>query len=51
MHDLPAKLGVDIQQNTEGFTYSQAAGGHTIFSITASKAIRYRQEAKRSFTT
>ena len=42
VHDLPAKLGVNIQQNTEGFTYSQAAGGHTIFSISAANAIRYK---------
>jgi lipopolysaccharide export system protein LptA len=46
IHELPAKLGVDIQQNTEGFTYSQAAGGHTIFSISAANAIRYKQGGK-----
>ena len=46
VRDLPSKLGVNIQQNTEGFTYSQAAGGHTIFSITASNAIRYKQGGK-----
>lgn len=46
IHDLPSKLGVDIQQNTEGFTYSQAAGGHTIFSISAANAIRYKQGGK-----
>ena len=45
VRDLPA-LGVNIQQNTEGFTYSQAAGGHTIFSITASNAVRYKQGGK-----
>lgn len=46
LHDLPAKLGVNIQQNTEGFTYSQSAGGHTIFSISASNAVRYKQGGK-----
>jgi lipopolysaccharide export system protein LptA len=46
IHDLPSKLGIDIQQNTEGFTYSQAAGGHTIFSISAANAIRYKQGGK-----
>lgn len=46
IHDLPIKLGVDIQQNTEGFTYSQAAGGHTIFSISAANAVRYKQGGK-----
>ena len=46
IHQLPTKLGADIQQNTEGFTYSQAAGGHTIFSISAANAIRYKQGGK-----
>jgi len=46
IHELPPKLGVDIQQNTEGFTYSQAAGGHTIYSISAANAIRYKQGGK-----
>jgi lipopolysaccharide export system protein LptA len=46
VHDLPAKLGANIQQNTQGFTYSQSAGGHTIFSISASNAVRYRQGGK-----
>ncbi|HWC18060.1 MAG TPA: LPS export ABC transporter periplasmic protein LptC [Terriglobales bacterium] len=46
VHNLPAKLGVNIQQNTEGFTYSQAAGGHTIFSISASNAVRYKAGGK-----
>jgi len=46
MRELPAKLGVNIQQNTEGFTYSQSAGGRTIFSITASTAVRYKEGGK-----
>jgi lipopolysaccharide export system protein LptA len=46
VHELPSKLGANIQQNTEGFTYSQAAGGHTIFAISASNAVRYKQGGK-----
>src|SRR5256885_1702058 len=46
IHELPGKLGANIQQNTEGFTYSQAAGGHTIFAISASNAVRYKQGGK-----
>src|SRR5262249_21881568 len=46
IHELPSKLGAEIQQNTEGFTYSQAAGGHTIYSISAANAIRYKQGGK-----
>ena len=43
VRELPDRLGVNIQQNTQGFTYSQAVGGHTIYSITASNAVRYKQ--------
>jgi len=46
VHDFPARLGANIQQNTQGFTYSQSAGGHTIFSISASNAVRYKQGGK-----
>ena len=40
--ELPKKLGVDIQQETTGFTYSQSAGptGKTIYTIHASKAVQ-----------
>ena len=40
--DLPRKLGVDIQQETTGFTYSQSDGpnGKTIYTIHAAKAVQ-----------
>jgi lipopolysaccharide export system protein LptA len=37
--DLPARLGIDIQQTANGFTYSQSSKGHTFFTIHASKLI------------
>ena len=42
--DLPKKLGVDIEQETTGFTYSQSAGatGKTIYTIHAAKAVRHK---------
>ncbi|MBV8630676.1 MAG: LPS export ABC transporter periplasmic protein LptC, partial [Silvibacterium sp.] len=40
--DLPAKLGMDIQQTANGFTYSQSSRGHTYFTIHASKLIQYK---------
>ncbi|HZD48231.1 MAG TPA: LptA/OstA family protein [Silvibacterium sp.] len=40
--DLPAKLGIDIQQTANGFTYSQSSKGHTYFTIHASKLIQYK---------
>lgn len=37
---LPHKLGVDIKQETNGFTYSQSVGGRTVFTVHASKEIQ-----------
>src|SRR5438477_4653264 len=40
---IPAKLGVDIKQSTAGFSFSKSEGGRTLFSITAGKAVQYKQ--------
>ncbi len=37
---LPAKLGVDIQRETNAFTYSQSVQGKTIYTIHAAKAVQ-----------
>jgi lipopolysaccharide export system protein LptA len=44
IHDLPKKLGMDIQQETTGFVYSQSAGptGKTIYTIHAAKAVQHK---------
>ncbi|GGA55126.1 hypothetical protein GCM10011507_03000 [Edaphobacter acidisoli] len=39
---LPEKLGADIRQETNGFTYSQSEGGRTIYTLHASKAIQHK---------
>ncbi len=41
--DLPKRLGVDIQQEANGFTYTQAHGGHTLFKIQASRVVQLKQ--------
>ena len=41
-HDLPDGLGTTIQQSTQGFTYSESRGGHTIYTLHASKAVQYK---------
>lgn len=41
--DLPAKLGANIQQTANSYTYSQSRKGHTLFTIHASKLIQYKQ--------
>lgn len=40
--DLPGKLGVDISQTANGFTYSQSERGHTLFTIHASRIVQYK---------
>ncbi|MGA2990849.1 MAG: LptA/OstA family protein [Candidatus Korobacteraceae bacterium] len=40
---LPQKLGVEIQQSTEGFSFSKSEGGRTLFTIRAARAIQYAE--------
>lgn len=40
--DLPGRLGVNIQQTANGFTYSQSSGGHTLFTLKASKEMQLK---------
>ena len=42
--DIPKHLGIDIQDEANGVTYTQAHGGHTIFKIHASKVIQLKNE-------
>jgi lipopolysaccharide export system protein LptA len=38
--DLPGKLGIDISQETNAYTYSQTVQGRTIFTVHAAKAVQ-----------
>jgi lipopolysaccharide export system protein LptA len=40
--DLPGRLGVNIQQDANGFTFSRSRSGHTLFTLHASKVIQYK---------
>lgn len=40
--DLPEKLGIDIQQQTNEFTYSQSVQGRTLFTLHAAKAVQMK---------
>jgi lipopolysaccharide export system protein LptA len=42
----PQKLGIEIQQSTQGFSLSKSEGGRTLFTIHASKAVQYKQGGK-----
>jgi lipopolysaccharide export system protein LptA len=41
--DLPQRLGVEIQEEANGVTYTQAHGGHTLFKIHASKVVELKK--------
>jgi lipopolysaccharide export system protein LptA len=43
-HDVPYGLGTSVQQSTEGFTHSESRGGHTIYSLHASKAVQFKSD-------
>jgi lipopolysaccharide export system protein LptA len=40
--EIPKRLGVDIQQEANGVTYTQAHGGHTMFKMHASKVVQLK---------
>ncbi len=40
--DIPGRLGIEIQQEANGVTYTQAHGGNTIFKIHTAKVIQLR---------
>src|ERR1700761_7047826 len=42
--DLPDGLSSSIQQSTNGFTYSESRGGHTIYTLHAAKAVQFKKD-------
>jgi len=42
LHNVPAELGIDIQQTSEGFSLSKSEGGRTLYTIRASKAVQFK---------
>ncbi len=43
LKQVPVKIGNEIQQSAQGFTYSHSEGMHTIFKIQASKSVQYKE--------
>ena len=41
--DLPKRLGIEIQQEANGVTYTQTHGGHTLFKLHASNAVQLKE--------
>ncbi len=42
LHDLPSRLGADIQKQTNGVTYSQTVQGRIVYTVHAAKATQRR---------
>jgi lipopolysaccharide export system protein LptA len=45
--DLPKRLGIDIQQEANGFTHAEFRAGHAMFKITASKVEQLKDDRFR----
>jgi len=43
VHEVPAKIGLDIQQTAEGFSISKSEQGRTEFTVSASKAVQFKE--------
>jgi len=43
IHDVPAKMGLNIQQTAEGFSISKSIEGRTQFTVSASKAVQFKE--------
>src|SRR5208283_6125257 len=43
VHDVPAKIGLDIQQTADGFSISKSVEGRTQFTVSASKAVQFKE--------
>ena len=43
LHNVPQKLGFDIQQTSDGFSLSKSEGGRTIYTIRAARTVQFKQ--------
>ncbi|HUO60472.1 MAG TPA: LptA/OstA family protein [Candidatus Acidoferrales bacterium] len=48
LREIPPKLGIEIQQSSQGFVFSKSEGGKTLFTIRASRATQYNEGNKAS---
>jgi lipopolysaccharide export system protein LptA len=46
LREIPKRLGVNIQQEANGVTYTQAHGGHNLFKIHASKVVQLKKDGR-----
>ena len=43
VHEVPQKIGFDIQQTAQGFSISKSEEGRTLFRVDASKAVKFKK--------
>ncbi|HUM04351.1 MAG TPA: LptA/OstA family protein [Terriglobales bacterium] len=43
LHDIPKRIGVEISQTAQGFSFSKSEEGRTLFTVSASKAVQFKQ--------
>src|SRR5271157_1486421 len=43
VHEVPQKLGIDIQQTAQGFSISKSEEGRTLFRVDASKVVQFKK--------
>jgi lipopolysaccharide export system protein LptA len=43
VHEVPQKIGLDIQQTAQGFSISKSEEGRTLFRVDASKAVKFKK--------
>jgi lipopolysaccharide export system protein LptA len=43
LKEVPARIGLEVQQSAQGFTVSRSEAGHTLFKVHASKAVQFKQ--------
>jgi lipopolysaccharide export system protein LptA len=42
VREVPAKIGLNVQQTAEGFSISKSVEGRTLFTVSASKAVQFK---------
>lgn len=42
LHNVPQRLGLDIQQTSDGFSLSKSEAGRTLYTIRASRAVQFK---------
>ena len=43
LKEVPAKIGLNVQQSAQGFTVSRSEAGRTLFRVQANKAVQFKE--------